>query len=94
MQHVAPCDQLLDPIGEAPLDIGESSGELLGVGVEQGPISASGTLAAARVRAWTSHPGRSIRSICSRSCRVVVGRSARPVLVPRTVFIVTPANAA
>ncbi|MFI6604151.1 hypothetical protein ACIBHX_48660 [Nonomuraea sp. NPDC050536] len=41
-------DRPFDPVGEAPLDIGK------GVGIEQVPISASGTPAVARVRTWTS----------------------------------------
>jgi hypothetical protein len=45
MQRVAPSEQLLDPIGEARLDIGQSSGPCL---------------APARVRAWTSHRSRSV----------------------------------
>ncbi|MBE1583109.1 hypothetical protein ACFPOI_58255 [Nonomuraea angiospora] len=36
-QGVTPRDQLLDPFGELPFDVGERGGELGGVGVEQGP---------------------------------------------------------
>jgi hypothetical protein len=37
VQHVAPCDQLLDPVGEAPLDVDERGGEPVRVGVQQVP---------------------------------------------------------
>jgi hypothetical protein len=37
VQRVAPRDQIVDPVGEAPFDVDERGGEPVGIGVEYGP---------------------------------------------------------